>query len=144
MTETDQEGDASEPEPEPATDPESTTGSTEIDPDSLQAMAPKEFRNTVAGAYEDRGYSVERKSSGKIDLLASNDSETVAIDVRSYGSGNKVSSPAVKEALADGMDVGADRAAIVTSSSFTGPAEEQASDRSVDLVDARKLSSWLA
>ncbi|OYR80732.1 hypothetical protein DJ84_14895 [Halorubrum ezzemoulense] len=112
--------------------------------DDLQSMSSSEFREVVAEAYRNQGYDAEAKSrSSPVDVAASGNGEEIGIKAKRYKAGNKVSSSVIDDALAGAMEAGADRAVVVTSSTFTEPAKEQADDRNVELVDVKQLSQWI-
>lgn len=114
-------------------------------PESLHSKTPSQFEALVADAWEAHDYETERfPESGAVDILAKKGDDTVAIEAKRYKPGNKVSNPAVKEVLADAMQTDADRAAIATSSSFTGPAKEEADGRNIELVNGDRLCKWLS
>jgi len=112
--------------------------------EDLQSMSSSEFREVVAEAYRTQGYRADVKSHySPVDVMARAGSEQIGVTAKRNESGNKVSPSVIDDALADATDAGADRAAVVTSSTFTESAREEGEDRNVDVVDVKQLLQWI-
>lgn len=109
--------------------------------------SPYEFERVVQRLYRAKGYRAERTSeSGDagLDVIARKGGTTVGIQGKRYSPGNAVGSPAVQNAIGAAIQEGCDEVVVVTTSGFTGPAEEATRDSSrngvgVTLIDGRRL-----
>jgi len=112
--------------------------------EDLQSMSSSEFREVVAEAYRTQGYRAEVKSRySPVDVMVRAGSEQIGVTAKQHESGDEVSPSVIDDALADATDAGADRAAVVTSSTFTESAKEEGEDRNVELVDVEQLLQWI-
>lgn len=117
----------------------------------LQAMDPLDFEHFVADLWEQEGWETEvTKASDDcgVDVRAvKNESlvrQTAAIQVKCYADENKVGRDEVQQYLAiRTQDSDVDAAIIVTTSSFTRPAEDWAGEHGVRLFDGNDLRKKL-
>ena len=113
----------------------------------LVQASPDKFERLVAKAWEQQGYSIALTEKGPdqgIDVIPSNDEETVIIQAKRHQTGNRVGAPTVRRVAGAREEFGADRAVIATSASFSDPAEESASSLGVKLVDGVTLARILS
>lgn len=125
--------------------------STETDPaDSWTAavfedVSPMAFETLVADLWDAMGYRTEvtpESRDGGVDVIATTDDERVAIQAKRFLAG-PVGSPDTQQ-IAGQLQLDFDRAALVTTASFTGPAERFAADATaVELVDGVSLRELL-
>jgi len=108
----------------------------------LEDLGGLEFESLVADLFEKMGYE-SKVTSGSgdqgADVIASNSFEKLAIQTKHYQ--GKVSNSAVQEAAAAVSYYDADRAVVITTSSFTRSAEELASSNNVELHGKKWLKS---
>lgn len=115
----------------------------------LQAYSPYEFENLVADLYSDLGYSTkvtQEGSDGGIDVVATGDGEKLIIQVKQYSPGNKIGRPTIQQTAGVRDQFGADKAVVVTSSSFTGTARDASQDYGsrMELIDGQTLRKMLS
>lgn len=113
----------------------------------LRSLDPTDFERFLAELWERRGWEAELTTSsgdGGIDVIATKDQpvpEKRLIQAKCYGNGNNVGAPEVREYDSlNRTNPDADLTLIVTTSSFTKPAEQTASSLDVKLVDGSQLS----
>ncbi|ELY52507.1 restriction endonuclease [Natronolimnohabitans innermongolicus] len=106
-----------------------------------------DFEVLIGDLWAEMGYrTVVEKQTGDmgIDVVAENGRERIAIQVKNYAADNTVSNGVVRE-TGGLLPRGFDRAIVVTSSSFTQPARDEArtyGDR-LELVDGTRLVNLL-
>jgi len=113
----------------------------------LWNIDPYEFEHFVGDLWEFQGWDAEVSQASNdmgVDVVAERtDGLTTsrqAIQVKRYSDGNKIGRDDVQQYYAlKVQDSQADSAAIVTTSSFTSPAEEWASEHNVKLIDGDDL-----
>ncbi len=112
--------------------------------DRVQAFSGAEFERFVAALWELQGWTTEiTETSGDDgrDIIAERNlpfKTMVKIEAKGWSDDNLVGSPLIRQsALLPGDD--ADQAVVVTSSSFTEPAQESARRHNVKLVDSTQL-----
>lgn len=102
--------------------------------EKIRDLSGHEFEGLVANLFDKMGYE-SRVTSGSgdqgADVIASNSFETLAIQAKHYE--GKVSNSAVQEASAAVNYYNADRAMVITTSSFTKSAETLADSNNVEL-----------
>lgn len=111
-------------------------------PDTLQDLSPKEFEERTADLFETRGYStIVTRQSGEdgVDVIARGEKEVVAVEAKRYKPGNKVGPKTIERTHRGAEKVRADRAAVVTTSSFTTPARERATKLGVELTTGEQV-----
>jgi HJR/Mrr/RecB family endonuclease len=103
----------------------------------LQQMTPTKFRRYVATVWSDEGYetTTDPDDAEYVDVTARSADELVAISVRSRKEENRVSENAVRRFARSSQSMGADRAVMVSSSFYTEPAREAASEFGIQLRD---------
>lgn len=113
----------------------------------LRSLDPTDFERFIAEVWERRGWETELTTTsgdGGIDVIATKDQpvpEKRLIQAKCYGNGNNVGAPEVREYDSlNRTNPDADLTLIVTTSSFTKPAEQTASSLDVKLVDGPQLS----
>lgn len=110
----------------------------------LDEMGGYEFEEFVAQLFEKMGYETKvTKESGDqgVDVIAKTPFETLAIQAKNLSS--KVSNSAVQEIVAARNPSGADKAIVVTTSSFTRSARKLAKANNVRLVNREELLSMI-
>lgn len=115
----------------------------------LHAYSPYEFEHLIADLYSDLGYSTEvtkEGSDGGIDVVATGNGEKLIIQVKQYSSGNKIGRPTIQQTAGVRDQFGADKAVVVTSSSFTGTARDASQDYGdrMELIDSQTLRQMLS
>jgi len=111
----------------------------------LRDMSPKEFEYFVADLWNEMGWETEvRQQSSDIgvDVIATKDGAVPmkhVIQAKKYSEGNKVGGPDIQQYASLKMQENADAVIVVTTSSFTKPAEDRAEDLGVKLIDGDKL-----
>lgn len=118
----------------------------------LRNIDPYEFEHFVADLWETQGWDAEVSQASNdmgVDVNAERDDgfTTIrqAIQVKRYSEGNKIGRQDVQQYYSMKVqDAQADSAVIVTTSSFTGPAEEWAAEHNVKLVDGDDIVEILS
>ena len=108
----------------------------------LTNVTPTKFEYKVADYYEKLGYDpLVTRQSGEdgVDIIARKNGEAIAVQAKRYQLSNKVSTRAVENTHMAMKRVRADRAAVVTSSSFTNSAVERAEELGVNLVTGSEM-----
>jgi len=113
----------------------------------LLTVSGAEFEAIVADLFTALGYTDVERIGGSgdlgVDLLATNPAgETVVIQCKRYGRGNRVGSPAVQSLMGTVVNRGADRGIFVTTSDFTAPAVALAKSTRVPitLIDGGQIT----
>jgi hypothetical protein len=117
----------------------------------LYNLDPDQFEQFVAMLWSRMGYNTKVTDSSAdrgIDVFAQNDNEMLVLQAKRYAKKNKVSRPTVQKSYAAGASESADGVVVVTTSSFSNPAIEEAKKLSQDIEitlidggDLDKLSS---
>jgi HJR/Mrr/RecB family endonuclease len=108
---------------------------------AVDTLSGVEFEVAIANLYERRGYQVTiTKASGDfgVDVLATKDSESLAIQVKRYSS--NVGVAAVQEVAAGSRYYKASVAVVITNSFFTEQAKVLAKTLRVRLIDKKGLA----
>ncbi len=114
----------------------------------LLNFGPIEFEHLLANcwrAYHNAAKATRGTKDGGIDVVIENkNAETLVVQAKRYKSGNTVGIAEVQRVAGLLEEFSADRAVLVTSSSFTSSAIESAArmDR-VELVNGDRLCDWL-
>ncbi|MGQ3413340.1 restriction endonuclease [Natrinema sp. LN54] len=112
---------------------------------AFEDVSPTAFEALVADLWDAMGYRTEvtpASRDGGIDVIATTDDERVAIQAKRFLS-SPVGSPDTRQ-IAGQLQLDFDRAALVTTASFTGPAERFAAEATaVELVDGVSLRELL-
>lgn len=109
-------------------------------------MSPYGLEVLVGILFWRLGYNVEvTEPIGDygVDVVAKKDSEVLAIQVKKYTTGNKVSNRDVQRLLGSMHYPKANRAILVTTSYFTEQAKQQAEGAPIDLWDGEKLKQMV-
>lgn len=108
-------------------------------------LSPREFESLVGRSLESRGYTVTYVGgSGDegIDLLATKDTEHVAVQCKRYDA-SPITPNQIREFLGAIVNAQATAGVFVTTSSFTQAARAFAAAQSIELVDSGCLVAWL-
>jgi restriction system protein len=111
----------------------------------LVQLPPTEFERIVGRSLEAQGYEVEHvggRGDEGIDLLATRNEETVAVQCKRYDTA-PVTPNQVREFLGSMVAAKADRGIFVTTSLFTESARQFADGQLMELVDSAGLTAWL-
>ncbi len=124
-------------------------GDTLWEQNHLHMFSWDEFEYLVGRLYENQGYTTnvtQQASDGGVDVWASGKGSRIAIQVKQFSSTNKVGRPDVQKLASTIAKGDADRAIVVTSSSFTNPARTYAADfgEKMELVDGSDLIQLLS
>jgi restriction system protein len=117
--------------------------------DYFLALTPQEFEEVVAELVVPLGYTDVRVVGGANDrgvdvLCRDREGRKVAIQCKRYRPANDVSSPEVQKFIGSMVLYDADRGIIVTTSTFSAPAQQLARDQQIRLIDGAELSRMLA
>lgn len=102
--------------------------------EEMKSLTGHEFEQVIANLYEQMGYNAEVTSgSGEqgADVIARNSFEKLAIQTKHYK--GKVSNSAIQEIVAALKYYDADRALVITTSSFTSSAQDLAKSNEVKI-----------
>ena len=103
---------------------------------------PEEFEYLCAAIFKKRGYAVELTSKGAdfgVDVVAKKRGLTLAIGAKRYAEKRTVGNRWVQQLLGSMSKYDADRAVLITTSSFTRQAIEQAENAPIELIDGEEL-----
>ncbi|TQQ79173.1 hypothetical protein EGH24_12335 [Halonotius terrestris] len=114
----------------------------------LHAYSPYEFEVLISDLYKDLGYQTQvttEGTDGGVDVIAESPNETLIIQVKQY-TNNNIGRPTVQQTAGVRDQFGADKAIVITSSDFTGTAEEASRDfgHRMELIDGRSLKNMLS
>jgi len=113
--------------------------------DHLKEIDPYEFEEFVAKVWDGMGYQTEVTQGAQdrgIDVVAEKAepyNKKKLIQAKRNGDGNKVSAPTVRKCSGLKHDSGVDEVLVVTTTSFTSQAHEEADKYNVKLIDGKKL-----
>jgi len=119
--------------------------------DRLRNIDPYEFEEFVADLWEVQGWDAEVTQASNdmgVDVVATKHDgivdQKLAIQVKRYSEGNKIGRDDVQQYHSMKVqDASADAAVIVTTSSFTSPAEDWAAEHNIKLVDVEDIIETL-
>jgi len=112
----------------------------------LDGLSPSQFEDFIGLLFKSMGYEVTNLphvGDYGADLLIKRSGEIVVVQVKKYGLGNSVGAPEVQKTLGSMWKYKASRAVLVTTSSFTTNAHEQARNAPIELWDGKKLREEL-
>lgn len=112
----------------------------------LDGLSPHQFEDFLALLFKSMGYEVTNLpyiGDYGADLLVKRSGETVVVQVKKYGLEHNVGAPEVQKTLGSIWKYKASRAVLVTTSTFTTQAYEQADGAPIELWDRRKLTETL-
>lgn len=121
------------------------------DPGTLQEMTDRQFEEVVAEIFSAFGYEVEltkQTRDGGMDVIAVSRREGIplklVIECKRYAADNKVGIGVVQRLLGVKVAERANKAILVTTSSFTQPAATFAADNcwELDLKDHKDILEW--
>ena len=109
---------------------------------NFQNLSPYQFEEFIEDLFEQLGYDARKTpNSGDfgIDVIANSRDQKIAVQAKRHKSSNKVGSPTVRDTLGSIHRVDADKAIVITTSTFTRPAFQQARNSPIELWDRKKL-----
>jgi len=111
-------------------------------------ITPFEFEEMIEDLFKKMGYETEltsRIGDYGIDVIARNNKDVIAIQVKRYSKGNNVGNQEVQKLLGAMQlrSVKANKAVLVTTSDFTIQATEQAKETPIELWDGKYVSHML-
>lgn len=112
----------------------------------LDGLSPHQFEDFIALLFKSMGYEVTNLpyiGDYGADLLVKRSGQTVVVQVKKYGLEHSVGAPEVQKTLGSIWKYKADRAVLVTTSTFTTQAYEQANGAPIELWDRSKLKETL-
>jgi restriction system protein len=115
------------------------------DMDALDRMTGIEFEHALAQLFIDLGYGAVVTQASRdygADLVLSRGGQQIVVQAKRYV--GTLGLDAVQEASAARLHYGAVRAIVVTTSAFTGPAQNLAQTTGVELWDRQRLNEELA
>lgn len=113
---------------------------------NLQTLSPSTFEEFIGKLFELMGYSVENLpdvGDYGADLIARKDNDAIVIQCKQYSDGNHVGAEEVQKTLGAMWKYKANKSILVTTSSFTVRAEEQAKDAPIELWDKKILREMI-
>jgi len=85
-----------------------------------------------------------RSGDDGVDILVqAANGEKWVVQCKQYSPKNKVSSPQIRDLAGAMLHESADRAALVTTSTFTQPARDWAKHKPIELYDGESLVAWI-
>ena len=115
------------------------------DMDALDRMTGIEFEHALAQLFTDLGYGAVVTQASRdygADVVLSRGGQKIVVQAKRYV--GTLGLDAVQEATAARLHYGAVRAIVVTTSAFTGPAQNLAQTTGVELWDRQRLNEELA
>jgi restriction system protein len=115
------------------------------DMDALDRMTGIEFEHALAELFTDLGYGAVVTQASRdygADIVLSRGGQKIVVQAKRYV--GTLGLDAVQEASAARLHYGAVRAIVVTTSTFTGPAQTLAQTTGVELWDRQRLNEELA
>ncbi len=105
---------------------------------NFASIDPYEFEVIVATLFQDMGYDVKVTKKGNdfgVDVIATSESEKVAIQVKKWAKGNNVGNRDVQRLLGAMQlsTIKATKSILITTSDFTRQARKQAVDTPIEL-----------
>jgi len=122
-----------------------------MSPEAMAALSPTEFESLIAKWLQSLGWAAKttsRSHDGGVDVVAVNPDlltgGTYLVQCKKYAPENVVGAAAIREFYGVVMDQAASRGLFVTTSRFSGDAEDFARGKPIALVDGATLISLLA
>ena len=112
----------------------------------LSRLSPSQFEDFIGLLFKSMGYEVidlPYVGDYGADLVAKRNGETIVVQVKKYGSGHRVGAPEVQKTLGSIWKYNANKAILVTTSTFTAKAYDQAAGAPIELWDRKKLKKML-
>jgi hypothetical protein len=112
----------------------------------LDGLSPRQFEEFIGLLFKSMGYAVTNLpyiGDYGADLLVKRNGESIVVQVKKYGLGHSVGAPEIQKTLGSIWKYKASRAVLVTTSTFTSKAYEQANGAPIELWDRDKLEETL-
>lgn len=112
--------------------------------EEIKALEPRAFEQFVGGLFERMGYQTEITSATVdegVDLFLRQKGQTAIVQCKRYE--GTVGQPAVRDLFGTMVDKHARRAYLVTTGTFSLPAQQFAHGKPIHLVDGDELVEWL-
>lgn len=112
----------------------------------LSRLSPSQFEDFIGLLFKSMGYEVidlPYVGDYGADLVAKRNGETIVVQVKKYGLGHRVGAPEVQKTLGSIWKYNANKAILVTTSTFTAKAYDQAAGAPIELWDRKKLKKML-
>ena len=112
--------------------------------DQLRAMSPREFEQFTALLFGRMGYAVKVTTASAdkgVDLFLERDGRTAIVQCKKY-KGN-VGQPVVRDFYGTMIHNKADQGYVVTTGTFSVPAQNWAGGKQIHLVDGAELMDWI-
>ena len=109
-------------------------------------FSPQDFEDFISQLFRDNGYIVEQTKYSRdygVDLIIKKNGEHIAIQVKRYAKINKVGVKDINQVLGGKNYYKCNKAIVITTSSFTKPAETLAQKTNVELWDWNKLQKYI-
>ena len=113
----------------------------------VRALSPRDFEDAIRALYEALGYSAKRtpfSGDGGWDVEATRASERLLIECKHYGEGKTIGRPVLQKLHSAVITQGATAGVLITTSDFSRPARQFASEVGLSLIDASGLAALLA
>ena len=121
----------------------------------VYSISPRRFEQLVADVYKQIGYDViltpQTRDGGRDMVLLGKENERIIVECKRYSSDRKIGVGIVNSILGVQLALGERRARIVTTSTFTFPAQERARSPAledqgytIELIDAEQLLRLLS
>jgi len=110
----------------------------------IKALDPRAFEQFVGGLFRRMGYETEITSASVdegVDLFLRQKGQTAIVQCKRYE--GTVGQPAVRDLFGTMIDKQARRAYLVTTGTFSLPAQQFAHGKPIHLVDGDELVEWL-
>ena len=112
----------------------------------LSHLSPSQFEDLVCLLFKSMGFEVTNLpyiGDYGADLVAKRNEETIVVQVKKYGLDHRVGAPEVQKTLGSIWKYNANKAILVTTSTFTAKAYDQAAGAPIELWDRKKLKKML-
>lgn len=112
--------------------------------DQLRAMSPREFEQFTALLFGRMGYAVKITTASAdkgVDLFLERDSRSAIVQCKRYK--GKVSQPTIRDFYGTMIHNKADQGYVVTTGTFSLPAQNWARGKQIHLVDGAELMDWI-
>jgi len=112
----------------------------------LDGLSPHEFEDFIGLLFKSMGYEVTNfpyVGDYGADLLVKRNGKAIVVQVKKYGLENNVGAPEVQKTLGSIWKYKASEAILVTTSTFTARAYEQATGAPIELWNREKLKEML-
>jgi len=120
------------------------SGDSAVTLENINEMSGSEFEDFLGRLFKAMGYEAtvtKRSGDQGGDIIIQKFGEKTIVQAKRYS--GHVGNEAVQEAVASIKFYGADKGMVVTNSKFTESAQELARANRIELVDGKKLMSWV-